>query len=303
MARRIRIPALVDLVLVDDPGEMRALNRHPDLRREIPAAGPLVTRALARRVRGTLAVGDVPLPVFADRDAPGRELRQARLERRLGDLAADLSPLAPEIDTLGAHVAGRAPDVPVGVVVQQAVGRMFLPGYRATPATYAAAKVIDAWPRANPLRALWWRWTGRLARSRALLWEAAGRDPQAIHATAIAMHNLVDAVERMRQVASRPPGPGAASAPEVIARCLVAPRGLLRVCVRETRVPFLKRPLAPGTLVLFRVGRMYAQRGDPGLALSRGEWSLCPAHGVVPRLLEAVWLAAAGSRMPERRTA
>ena len=44
-----------------------------------------------------------------------------------------------------------------------------------------------------------WKLTGRLARSKALIWRLASNDPTVIHATAIAMHAVVDSLERMRK--------------------------------------------------------------------------------------------------------
>jgi hypothetical protein len=290
MARRIRIPFLLDVVLVDDVEEMTQLNRRPDVARIVSAAGGLVHRVIQRRISGTLHVGRDPLPAFAARDDQSRAERQARLEDALDRLDLEREPLASDIRRLGRYVSGQAPDVPVGEAVQQVVGRLFVPTYVATAESYRAAEVIAGWPRANPVKALWWRWSGQLRRSRALLWEKAGDNPACIHATAIAMHNVVTTIERMREMA-RDPGSRTLAPRDAVQACLVAPAGLLRSATRQARVPFLTRPLRVGSLILFRLERIHAGTRDDAVAFLRGEWSQCPGHRIVPRLLEAVWMA------------
>src|SRR3989442_4072045 len=102
------------------------------------------------------------------------------------------------------------------------------------------------------------------------------------------MHNVVDAVQHMVW-AMNADGPWQATPAQAVAEALTAPRMLLRQCVRETE---LKGRLRPGALVLFRLQRMHKDTESNDLALSRGEWSQCPAHAIVPRLLEDVWQAA-----------
>src|SRR4029077_12396816 len=121
-----------------------------------------------------------------------RALQQAKLDFRLSN-----GPTAPRLDAraiamLACYVAGVEPDEPVGVAAQQVVGRMFIPDYAASPESYAAAKLMASWSTADPVRALWWLWSGRVAKSRQLLWRLAENDPQCIHATTLAIHGIVE---------------------------------------------------------------------------------------------------------------
>src|SRR5262249_58150023 len=96
-----------------------------------------------------------------------------------------------------------------GVIVQQVVGRMFDRSYTATRESYRAARVVNAVLSSCPVdmaRALWWKLSGRLAASRALLWRLANDNPVVIHSTTIAIHNIVDSLARMR-AAMRAHGP------------------------------------------------------------------------------------------------
>ena len=67
MAQRIRVPRLVDLVLVADPSEIRALNDEPRLDRRFLPRGPLVNRLIAGRIRRWFQIKGQPLPSLAAR--------------------------------------------------------------------------------------------------------------------------------------------------------------------------------------------------------------------------------------------
>jgi hypothetical protein len=291
MARRIRIPLLLDVVLVDDPREMVELNRAPEISRVISGSGGLLHRAIHRRIYGTMRVDAEPLSVFADRRSGARANRQATLEKSLATVNARAIAFDADVQRLAQYVATGAADVPYAESVQQFVGRLFRPDFRATPATYAAARVVSEWPRANPVKALWWRCSGKLARSRELLWNEGGADPACIHAITIAFHNIVAAVERLR-AAARDGTAVTRPAHEVVRTCLVAPSTLLRSAIGPVRVGSLKRPLRNGTLVVFKLDAMHTRTHDSGLAFAEGEWNECPAHAMVPRLLEAIWMTA-----------
>jgi hypothetical protein len=300
MARRLRIPFLVDATIVGDDAEMARLNNDPALRRGLSGTGPWLHRLLAKRIRAHFSVPGGLLPAFEPLENHARASIQQKVEAQLTQMASmpgifDRHAVA----TLARYVAGGDPERPVGVTVQQIVGRLFDPSYTATRESYKAARVMNAVLSAcpvNQLRVLWWRLSGQLAASRPLLWELAKRDPVVLHSTAIAMHNIVDSLKRMR-AAMRADGPWQVTPAQAAAKALVAPSALLRECVGATSG---RSRLRPGTLVLFRLRRMHRGTNSNDLALSRGEWSQCPAHAVVPRLLEEVWQAAVSGAPSQR---
>src|SRR5215467_250233 len=291
MARRIRIPLLLDVVIVDDPEEMIELNRAPEISRVISGAGGLLHRMIHRRIYGTLRVDAEPLPVFANRASEVRANRQTALEKSLITIDVGGSAFATDVRRLAQYVATGTSDLPHGESVQQIVGRLFRPDFHATSATYAAARVVSEWPRANPVKALWWRCSGKLARSRELLWNEGGADPACIHAITIAFHNIVATVEHMRE-AARDKAAATRPAHDVVRACLVAPPALLRSAIGPVRVGSLKRPLRNGTLIVFKLDAMHARTHDAALAFAEGEWNECPGHAVVPRFLETIWMTA-----------
>ena len=292
MATRLRLPPFLDVVLVTDPGEMDWFDRDSAITREISPAGGWLHRLLHSRISRALTIGSVPLPVFNGREDSERALQQAKLDFRLSGEST-----APALDSqalrvLARYVAGAESKEAAGVAAQQVVGRMFVPEYRASRQSYAASKLLAAWSTADPARALWWLWSGRLARSRQLLWGLAENDPQCIHATTLAIHSLVDALDRMRALLKDARRRDVLAPERAASASLVAPQTLLRSCARSLSTPFLKEPLASGTLIVFRLGAMHARTGDDGLAFAKGRWNQCPAHAMVPRLLGEVWTGA-----------
>jgi hypothetical protein len=296
MARRIRIPFLLDAVIVKDDADMARLDSERSLQRGLSGTGPLLHRFIWRRIRSTFGVdGKGLLPTFEPRENGARAAAQQRAEAWLSGKAAEPQPFDREsIAALAQYVAGAERDLPPGVIVQQVIGRMFDRDYTATRDSYEAARVVNSVLGACPLnlaRSWWWRLTGRLAASRALLWRLASNDPVLIHSTAIAVHSVVAAIERMR-ASMRADGAWQTTPAQAAAEALVAPSRLMRQCVRETTLG--DRRIQPGTLVFFPLEQIHRGSESNELALVAGQWNQCPAHAIVPRLLKEVWRAAVG---------
>ncbi len=286
-AKRIRVPLLVDVVLVDDLAGITTMDGEPTVTRVVQHAGPLVNRLLSRRVARAFAIGEVPLPTFTDRTDRRRARRQEELEARLGAAAPSFADDGAELATLVAHVRGGGDPEPVGIAVQILFGRLFDRSFRGSPDTWAAARLVFGFPRALPPRSWWWRLSGELARCQRLLADAARRDPAAIHAITNTVHNVVETLSRMHRLAA---DRGAdVDAVTAVRRCLVAPPALLRWCTQTTRVAGIAKPLRRGTLVVLRLGRAHDALQDAASPFLLQHWNQCPAHGYVTALLERVW--------------
>lgn len=288
--RALRIPLLVDLVSTSDPGEIAILAADPRLDRGFDARAPLVNRLVVRRIRRVLSLRGRPLPPVAPAADPERAASQARLETRLAGAVPDPQ----SVTRLAEHVLGTKDRVRLEVECQQAIGRLFDPAYLASPASFRAAVVLDGSVRGFVSPRAWlWKLTGRLSRSRKRLSDMVEGDPAAVHATGIAVHNLVQSVERLRALAATP-GAFARYAPlEAATICLAAPSRVLRQAVRSGGNE--AGSFRQGTLVALGLEAGRAKSLRPEIALMRGAWSQCPAHRWVPRLLAAVWQQA-GSR-------
>ena len=204
MSRSLRIPGLIDLVRADTRSDIRGLADDTRLDRRFEARGPLINRILVERIRNVLRIDGVPLPSVAPRQDAERMRTQDALRRRLDPAGA--TPLWDDetIAGLAGVVRGRGGSA-LGPATQQAVGRLFVADYRGTSESWDAAKVLDdAVHTRNPVRAIFLQLSGRLQRSRRLLADLVKDDLAGVHATGIAVHNLVRGFERMRELWSDP---------------------------------------------------------------------------------------------------
>jgi len=139
----------------------------------------------------------------------------------------------------------------------------------------------------NPLKLLWWSLTGRVRKAKALLASKVSGDLSGVHATGIALHNIVNSFQLMRTLFGDISQRTTLSSEEVSRRCVLAPASVLRQATdagKVTGCPF-------GRLSLFIVALGEAQRkyGSEDVIFLKNSWSRCPAEQWVPALLEGVW--------------
>jgi hypothetical protein len=283
----IRIPGIVQLFIVENTQQLGELNRHPHVSRVLSPKGGLLHRLVASRISRDLRFPEGELPAFQRQGNEARRARQEALERQLEQTPVD----GAELQGMARFVAGRSDEDALGLAVQQWVGKLFNPHYQASPALRAAARLLESWPRRDPLTALGARASGRLERAKRRLAAAVGGDLHGVHATSLTLPNLIASLERMRDLARDPSLRGRFSPEVIAARSLAGPGAVLRSCTKEVRVSFLQRPLPAHTWILLPLRRLHAGTADDGIAFLTGEWSRCPAHRLIQRLLAQVWIA------------
>jgi hypothetical protein len=295
MGRLLRIPGVIDLVRVDTSTDIRVLADDSRLDRRFELRGPLINRMLVQRIRSVLRVGAVPLPSVAPREDRARASAQEALRRRLDPAGG--KPLWDQETIAGLAAAVRGSGAPeLGPAAQQAVGRLFVSDYRGTSESWAAARVLDAAVHSrNPLELVILKLSGRLERSRRLLAALVDGDPAAVHATAIAVHNLVRGFERMRELWAEPRWRSSADA--VVAQCLFAPPSVLRQATMPGAT--VAGAVRAGTLVMLELDAAHERSGGADIEFMVGHWAQCPAAAFVPALLRAVWEQAAGGPASE----
>jgi hypothetical protein len=292
MVRTIRVPFLADLLIAEEADAIRALAAEARLDRGAPVRAPLLNRIIAHRVADVLQVEGRPLPSVAPRDTPGRAAARDALETRLDARRIDQE----HLDAVAAHVVGRG-DRPLGPLVQEVIGRLFVAEFRATDETWQAARLLDQAARTlNPIRRLIWAFTGRVNDARRLLARAVVGDPATLHAVAIAVHNLIVSFERMRALAAGPGGLARHTPAEAASICLAAPPRVLRYATAPGANAHAT--FRAGTLVLIGLEAARARTLAHDVAFLTETWSRCPAHAWVPALLEAVWQRAAETAQP-----
>jgi hypothetical protein len=286
--KRIRIPGLVDIVTADDPGEIESFAQDPRLDREFSDRSIPTNSRVLQRVLGILQVGGKPFPTVAPRCAQGRAEAQDALWKRLNALAPTYSVGPGELEALAAFVRGSGADDSCGILVQQVVGRLFVPNFQATPVSWNAALVLDKAVHTLDLALIaWLDLSNQVDQAKQLLSDMVGGDLAALHTVGFALHNIVSGVNLMRQLYSDPAGRTALSPEDAGSRCLFAPVNVLR----QPTAPDSSESgdLETGTLVILNLQAANANAPDANLAFLRKTWSMCPAEQWVPALLEGIW--------------
>jgi hypothetical protein len=285
--RSIRIPFLVDLKRLGSEPDIRAMVGDQRVDRDFVSRGPLLNRLLVGRVNGALRVDDKPLPSVAPRGDAERARSQAALHQRLDPAKGPLW----DDETLArlvAAVRGKAGVDTIGPAAQQAVGRLFNKTYVGDAASFQAARDLDDAVRTvNPIRLFKLKLLGQLRRSRRLLTERVNGDLAGVHGTGIAVHNIVQGLEKMRELWRKEPRP---AADDAVRACLFAPQRVLRQATAKGGT--LAGEVRPGTLVLLELEKAREVSPTAATVFLAGTWAECPAGAFVAALLRAVWDAA-----------
>ncbi|MFL5042709.1 MAG: hypothetical protein ACJ8D0_23150 [Xanthobacteraceae bacterium] len=290
MAISIRIPGLLKLVVARKAAEILAMNAAMGIDRPLSGRGGLFNRAIGNKLKLFQAPTGEIWPAFCSRLDPVRIAHQNEVAAKLADVPAQLRRLSSEIGELAGYVRGKETARPVGMVVQQIVGRVFFDDYRANRESYDAAQTLSAWLKAGPLKTLVMRRSGKVpAAVDAVLTHARGNTACA-HGTGIALHNIIESVELMRKLARSETRLRQLSPDEAVAQTLRAPQRAVReardsVCAGSIRV-------RERSIILLGVESARKHGSDPGIAFFTGQWNECPAHAFVPALLAEIWKTA-----------
>jgi hypothetical protein len=288
MARRIRVPGIVDVVLVSDPAEILTLNDQRTIDRNFIPRGPLINRLIVGRIRRWFEIMGQLLPALMPRTDKVRADRQGQLAAALEP--AHGSPLwtDAQISLLAAYVCGGGGDDAAAIMTQQIVGNLFDPLYRADRATWKAAKLIDQFRDGfSPIQIVW-QLTGQLRRARDLLVDRAKNDRWTMHGTAIGVHGIVQALARMRRLRALPTA-ASLSDDAVLGQCLMPPKQVPRTVEARFETPFVGESLSAGTILMMQLEAAGPQAPDAEMVFMRGHWNACPARAFVTALLQTVW--------------
>jgi hypothetical protein len=301
MGRSLRIPGLIDLIRTDVGSDIRGLAADGRLDRRFEARGPLLNRVILQGVRSVLQVDGVPLPSVAPRGDVRRAAAQDTLRRRL-DPASGM-PLWDEetIHGLVGALRGSSGAPALGPATQHAVGRLFVSDYLSSSKSWGAALVLNtAAQTRNPFRRLFLHLSGRLRRARQLLADLVNGDLAGVHATGIAVHNLVRGFERMRELWNEPRWRVRSATDAVVVQCLFAPPSVLRQATMSGST--VAGNVRAGTLVVMQLDAAHARSPGPEVEFMVGSWAQCPAAAFVPALLRVVWERALAEEADEARS-
>jgi hypothetical protein len=217
-----------------------------------------------------------------------RAAAQDALWKRLNTIAATYSAGPDTLADLASIVRGDEPADGVGLLVQQVVGALFAPDFKATQESWDAALVLAEAPHnLNPLQTAAWAVNHKVDNAKARLAGMVAGDLAAVHAVGIALHNIVSGVNLMRQLYSDPANRTTLTPEAVSTRCLVAPVSLLRQATAPDDSS--NHQFDTGTLVQLKLQDANAKTPDADLAFLRNTWSRCPAEQWVPALFAGIW--------------
>jgi len=294
MAMRITIPGIIRLAWLTDPDEVIAANDSGVVQRSLSGLGGLVQRAIAAKLAVfRTADGDI-WPAFRDRADPLRTMSQSELEKTLADTRGLLKRVAPETGAIAPYIRSGSTNRPLEITVQQMVGRLFFPDYAASEESYDAARALQTWISGGPIKSYLLKCSGELERALDLIITLARGNTSCAHATAIAMENIVEAIERMRRLAQTSDNLEKLSPQEAIAATLRAPKQVVRETRDGGRV--CGTHLGARTLVVLRLETARRQKPEAGIEFFAKGWNQCPAHAVVPALLTEIWKKAKAAK-------
>jgi|SRR5262245_14558786 len=290
MALSLRIPGLLSLMVVKKPAEILAVNAAAAVDRPLSGRGGLVNRSIAAKLQVFRTAEGEIWPAFCTRHDAGRMQRSKEVAEKLTDIPAKLQSISGEIAELAAYVRGKQTARSAGVIVQQAVGKLFFTEYRASEESFDAAKTLSIWLRAGPLRTRLLRRSGKVQAAVIEVLKQARQDTACAHGTGLALHNIVESIELMRKLARSESRLKRLSPADAVALALRAPERV----VREARDGLRKENLRTRerSIVLMAVESARQRSSDPGIAFFSGQWNQCPAHAFVPALLAEVWKTA-----------
>ena len=214
-------------------------------------------------------------------------MSRASSKKTLADTRGLLKRVAPETGALAIYIRSGSTNRPPEIIVQQMVGRLFFPDYAASEESYDAARALQTWVSGGPIKSYLLKLSGKLERALDLIVTLARGNTSCAHATAIAMQNIVDVIERMRRLAQTSDNLEKLNPQEAIASTLRAPKQV----VRETRDGghVCGTHLGARTLVVLRLETARRQKPEAGIEFFAKGWNQCPAHGIVPALLADIW--------------
>jgi hypothetical protein len=288
MARHIRVPGIVDVVLVSDPAEIRGLDDEPRIDRNFIPRGPLINRLIVGRIRHWFEIMSQLLPSLLPRGDQVRADRQQQLAAALDPAGGAALWTDEQIAALASYVGGGGSDDDAAMLTQQIVGRLFDPRYQADRATWAAAKMIDQFRDGFSPVQIVWEITGRLRRARDLLVKRAKEDRWAMHGTAIGVHGIVQALAQMRQLRASPTAKSL-NEDAVIWQCLTPPKQVPRTAEASFVSPLVPGSMSAGTVLILQLEAAGPQAPDAEMVFMRGHWNACPARAFVIGLLQTVW--------------
>jgi hypothetical protein len=289
--KRLKVPGIANIFKVDKPEEIRALAQDSRIDRKFGLRTCPFNWFILKRSLTVLSFKGQRFPTMTSRDSQERQIHQQKLAKSLQARAAAIRLGPEELEPLARWIRGEGLESEVGIITQQLLGRLFLPGFVATEESWAAAKILVAAPRSkNIFKVMWWFVSGKLARSKHLLAQMVNGDLSAVNAIGIAVHNVVKGLRHMRTLYADNGIRSSLTPAAAAQQCLFAPISVYRQATDSGQLGHC--PFPRNSLFVFEIGKASQSEGGRPLVFMGDTWSQCPAAEWVPAMLEGVWLRA-----------
>jgi hypothetical protein len=287
--KRTYVPGITDVIVVSDPEEIRTVSAEARFDRDFAGPLPILNWRRIRRMLHVFSVGGNRYPTMQPRPNARRAEAQDELWRRLNLKAEEVKRGPAELEPLADWVRGIGSEEKIGALVQQSVGRLFVPTFTATDESWRAARIVlEAAGSSNILKMFWWRVIGKLERAKALLASMVNGDLAGVNGVSVALHHVVDGLRKMRGIVANPKRRSSMTADEVVDECLFAPNSVVRQAKISGEVGGC--PFRRGSLFILKLGSASKGAANRDLVFLNQSWSRCPAEKWVPALLEGVWV-------------
>jgi hypothetical protein len=283
-----RIPGILDVFKVSEPNEIRAVSLDIRADRQFNSRCPVVSGIVLGKLLAALSYAGRRFPTMRPRGDAQRASDQDALWKRLNATAAVARLGSEDLENLGQWIRRPGTESALGVLVQQAIGRLFVSSYKADAESWEAALTLaGALKKKGVFKTIAWTLTKRVPRAKALLAQKVNGDLAGIHGTGIAIHNMVKGFLLMQGLYVDISQRQHLTPEQVAEQCLFAPPALIRQATSDGEIAGC--PFKRGALFLLELSEASKQANTRDLVFLDQSWSRCPADQWVPALFEGVW--------------
>lgn len=285
--KRIKFFPFIDVVIVDDASAIREMANDARIDRSFKLR-PLINGVLLKRALVNLTFKGAVFPLMRPKNDAERAKRQDELWNMYNARATFMATGPDELESLARWIRQEHNEHEPGVLVQQIFGQFFNRDFHATAETWNAALVIreDA-NSMNLPKMLWWQYLGKARKAKEKLGLLFNDNIYAIHAVAIASHNMVAAVRILKNLYADQSSRYSITPERAVQLSLSPPPRVIRQALEKGAAAGC--PFSKNTLLLFKLKDADQDKKASDLIFMNDSWSRCPAEQWVPAVLAGVW--------------
>jgi hypothetical protein len=292
LVKRIKFGGIANIITVDDADTIRALAADERVDRNFILRPP-VNGLILGRIQRNLSYKGFHFPHMVPRNDAVRTTRHEQLWEAFNAKAAAMTQGPDELEALASWIRQDGSGQEPGVLVQQIIGQFFYPDFKATHESWQAALILreDANSKNLP-KILWWQLTGKARHAKELLGSLVNDDIVAMHGIAVASHNLVATVGRLRSFYADESLRKTLTPNMAVEQSLSAPPVVYRQALVQGAAAGC--PYSKSTLFLLKLKDASRSQQAKDMIFMTGTWSRCPAEQWIPSVIAGTWKRAIG---------